>query len=550
MRNLTPMQAAYWVGRQSGDTLGGVAAHLYAEFDASGLNIDFIAKSVLILFQMHPMLRMRITPDGQQVIDPLGKCHRLSIEDMKSCTAADIENNLRKKRYAKSHQKLALESGYPSEFHLSLLPENRQRLHVDLDMIAIDPSCFSLIMDDLAEIYENPETTPQERSEYFVYLDQFTGDEEREKAVREGKLWWQNQLGRIPPAPNLPYKNSDEDRVKSDRYSTLLDMKVQKALKSVAKQHRVTLTTLMLALFSGVMGRAAGAHQFRLNVPSFHRRGLTDALTKCVGDFSDLLILSVDLNSSETLAEFSARIGDEMAEILSHSAYTGVNVMRDLSRHHGNMQLSPVVFTSGFGLPEKVLLSDRVTRVFGEMVWVISQAPQVALDVQVAPVSDGILVNWDVRLDVLPKDWVDELFENYIQVLHQIADAPNAMLQEVGAFFKLPEQTGSAGGKIKAEASKNTTALLQCILHRIVPETDAMLISEIGETLQENLVDFTNKYIPTADLNLEDILTHKTPERLAALIYQRSGGASEPIAQALLSALEPQAEKHHKAQPA
>lgn len=31
MKSLTPMQAASWVGRQSPQALGGVAAHLYAE---------------------------------------------------------------------------------------------------------------------------------------------------------------------------------------------------------------------------------------------------------------------------------------------------------------------------------------------------------------------------------------------------------------------------------------------------------------------------------------------------------------------------------------
>ncbi|VEI64439.1 Phenyloxazoline synthase MbtB [Serratia fonticola] len=35
MKSLTPMQAASWVGRHSAQALGGVAAHLYAEFDGT-----------------------------------------------------------------------------------------------------------------------------------------------------------------------------------------------------------------------------------------------------------------------------------------------------------------------------------------------------------------------------------------------------------------------------------------------------------------------------------------------------------------------------------
>ncbi|MEX0634856.1 hypothetical protein M8494_35815 [Serratia ureilytica] len=54
---------------------------------------------------------------------------------------------------AKSTQLLPLEQGVPCDISLSLLPEGRSRLHVDLDMIAGDAMSFRLLMEDLTAFY-------------------------------------------------------------------------------------------------------------------------------------------------------------------------------------------------------------------------------------------------------------------------------------------------------------------------------------------------------------------------------------------------------------
>lgn len=65
------------------------------------------------------------------------------------------------------------------------------------------------------------------------------------------------------------------------------------------------------------------------------------------------------------------------------------------------------------------------------MNWVISQGPQVTLDVQVAHVDDGILVNWDIRLDTLPKEWITNLFESFIHLLKNLAAHPEQLNTQI-----------------------------------------------------------------------------------------------------------------------
>lgn len=102
MKALTTMQAAYWVGRQSEAPLGGVSAHLYAEFNGCDLDVERLRQAVTALYLHHPMLRLRITADGQQTIDACGPRHCLHIDDFRHAGAPEAANALSAKRRQKA----------------------------------------------------------------------------------------------------------------------------------------------------------------------------------------------------------------------------------------------------------------------------------------------------------------------------------------------------------------------------------------------------------------------------------------------------------------
>ena len=63
---LATMQHAYWIGRSDEQLLGGVAAHLYVEFDGGPIDPTRLKAAVSQLVAAHPMLRTRFLPDGTQ----------------------------------------------------------------------------------------------------------------------------------------------------------------------------------------------------------------------------------------------------------------------------------------------------------------------------------------------------------------------------------------------------------------------------------------------------------------------------------------------------
>ena len=65
---LAPMQHAMWIGREAGQQFGGVAGHLYVEFDGGSTDPDRLRSAATRLALRHPMLRVRFLTDGTQRI--------------------------------------------------------------------------------------------------------------------------------------------------------------------------------------------------------------------------------------------------------------------------------------------------------------------------------------------------------------------------------------------------------------------------------------------------------------------------------------------------
>ncbi len=455
MLNLTPMQVAYWVGREADGILGKVTPHLYLEFDGKAVDAEKLAVAVERLCRRHPMLSLRIDAEGHQSVDPADRPLRLDVEDMAALDLEALARRLEAKREEWSHRRADLRIAAPAAISLSLLPEGRCRLHVDTDMLAVDPASVRIVMEDLARFYETASGADETRTfepvtpSFFDWAERLMSDPDLRGLRESDRLWWRQRLADVPDAPPLPFLSDDPSRaVHTDRLATLLSAAERSSLERTARRFSVTTSTLLLGVFALALSEAAGAEKFRLSVPGFWRAPLVERVDEIVGEFSNVLVLGVDIRPEETLEALLGRLFDEMNGLLAHQSYPGVSVMRDLSRQRGGLQTSPVVFTAGVDLPGGELFSERVERVFGPMVHTVSQGPGVALDAQVAAVDDGLLINWDVRLDALPESWLRALFETYVALLRRLAETPDLACESVERFVaRQSEAVAKAKGK-------------------------------------------------------------------------------------------------------
>jgi yersiniabactin nonribosomal peptide synthetase len=127
-----------------GQTLGGVGCHLYQEFAGHCLTASQLEQAITTLLQRHPMLHIAFRPDGQQVWLPQPYWNGVTLHDLRHNDAESREAYLQALRQRLSHRLLRVEIGETFDFQLTLLPDNRHRLHVNIDLLIMDASSFTL----------------------------------------------------------------------------------------------------------------------------------------------------------------------------------------------------------------------------------------------------------------------------------------------------------------------------------------------------------------------------------------------------------------------
>ncbi len=489
---LAVLQHAYWIGRGEGQWLGEVAAHLYTEFDGVGVDPDRLRTAIERLVTRHDMLHARFTTDGQQRIETTSGWRGLTVHDLRDLGHQQSTARLESIRDTLSHQMLDIERGEVFCTALSLLPDERTRLHLDVDMVAADAVSYRILLADLARFYEQPDATlPAVGYSYREY--RMARLESRNEAARQAAEWWQGRLPDLPGAPELPLaagsnlgQRSGPARV--SRRHFMLAAQARAALTDSSRRRGVTPAMVVATAFAEVLGAWSAQPRFLLNVPLFDREQLHPDVNKLVGDFTSSVLLEVDLTEPVEFVERVRRVQSQMHTDAAHAGYSGVEVLRDLTRHSGEQVFAPVVFTSALSLGEP--FDAGVRRSFGDPVWIISQNPQVLLDAQITELGGGLLVNWDVREQEFADGVVDAMFAAFKRLVHRLA--------EDGTTWKAPVDDVLPAHQWKARERANDTAGPRSdrLLHegffaasRQVPAAPALLWGERGALSYGELAD-------------------------------------------------------------
>lgn len=549
---LAPMQHAYWIGRSDGQELGGVAAHLYVEFDGAGVEPERLERAVEQLLVRHPMLRTRFLPDGtQQTLDRPGRAV-FSVADLRADAPEVAERRLAELRDARTHQKMAVQDGQVIDIALTRLADGRTRLHLDVDMLAADAMSYRILITDLARLYHGEQLPPQDYTfrqylaehgpgatdhltrgaEFEPRVDAVGGDTPAPAApapaapgtaasgtaalapaapapaasapaasataapapaapapaasgtgasapaepatatpgtgasvtaapgtsapvtgapgigvavdvlgadaagggvagtgvARGGaaladerardRAWWQARLPELPGAPELPQAQHISDPSRTVRLHRWLSPQAKAQVFDAAHARGITPAMALASVFAETIGGWSAQRRFLLNLPLFHREPVHPQVDGVVGDFTSSVLLEVDVTEPATVADRARALQQRLHEAGAHSAYSGLEVLRDLGRHRGEPVLAPIVYTSALNLGE--LFADTVTDTFGDPVWIISQGPQVLLDAQITEVRGGLLLNWDIRASAFPAGMVEVMFARYIEAIERL----------------------------------------------------------------------------------------------------------------------------------
>lgn len=485
---LAPMQYAYWIGRSPEQPLGGVSAHLYAEFQITQkygyLNPSRLSQALQLLTDRHSSLRLKATTDGCQIHRLSAKAAPLQINDLSTQATYDAEQQLEAWRQKFSSQILDVEAGEVLAIALSQLPNGDSRLHLDVDMMAADAVSYRILLRELAMLYENPGIAlPKLPISYGDYRRQ---SEKRWPDVEKNAgEWWKNRLSRMPEGPKLPLKTYNYVRKpKTIRRYFHFDAELRNRLYHQSRRHSLTPATVLATVLAETLAGWSQDPHFLINVPLFLRPMDGPDLSGVVGDFSSSVMLEVNLSRVENFVKRARQVQSRLHEDASYAEYNGVQVLRDLGRLKGRQVISPIVFTSALNLGE--LFEPVVRRTFGDPIWIISQGPQVLLDTQVTEVDGGLLLNWDCREDAFIEGVLDSMFKFFQSSVLALANDSQVWLRCLAD--RLPP------GRVQAESSTDERVVYQQpavkptnAIEKAVASVWTEVIGDSGDNINLNL---------------------------------------------------------------
>lgn len=232
------------------------------------------------------------------------------------------------------------------------------------------------------------------------------------------RSYWLRRIDELPPAPELPLRQGHRDATRSERHVVTLQTSEWDALCRRAGIHGLAPARVVLAAYAEVIGRWSRRPAFTLNLTMPIRFPLN---SDCfVGDVRSVTLLAVDQSRPQSFASRATALGLQLVADLDHQLFSGVEVMREISRRRGRgSALMPVVFTSSLGNTDQAGSASKLG-------WGIIQIPQTWINCHATDRNDGLGIDFDVRIGVFPDGLVTDMVQAFHRLLVGLASGEDA----------------------------------------------------------------------------------------------------------------------------
>ena len=399
----SPIQAAYAIGADPCQPLGGQHCLGYVEFGGRSIDIDSLATAVRTLHR-HPCLRATM-PDPSHLKDRQPDPAVLQVNDLRSSPSPEVE--LASIRERLTHFPVDLAAGHTWAVEATLLPDGTTIVHILASLIVTDLAGIGRMAADLAAGLTRP--THQAPRHTFDELRAALA----QRPTPSGTLTPGPGRETVLPAPELPDGTGTTSAI-TDRLLHLVPDETWRDIGGHARRLRVSPTALVLGVFEECLRRWSAVPEFIVTVTGVDTRGTEDHVADRTRTFLHRSLPATDLSSlaSEAGRELRCRLsrGVEASEELRHAL-----------AEEGHSGLSPYVFTYA---PATPLFPAEVVAALGEVQTPRSSTPQVIIDCQIIRITDaGVTISFDVRRGAIDPHVAEQLFNTFIAALLKLAAA-------------------------------------------------------------------------------------------------------------------------------
>ena len=527
---LTDMQMAYYIGRNSGFELGGVTEHYYAEFD-SDVDIDRLEESLNLIIEHHPMLRAVFTEHATQRILAEVPRYRIAVDDLSRASIGDIENAIEAKRAELSHQVFDLEE-WPL-FSLSAIaaPHGRHRLFFSVDMIIGDGASQRIFLRDLELAYRG-ERLPDPDGDYRTYvLASRATSHARGTDPADLRAELDAIVDDFPAGNVLPKVCEAADLVAPTmrRLHTRLSREDTQRLSSAARNAEVSVSAVLLTLYACSLSLWSLDDAVGVNVTTYNRDSDVAPAEGVFGDFTGSVLLGFSelgtRNLKDLVQETQRRLIDHM-----EMGYSGVRLIGEISGRRGlwGQAVAPFVYTSLlFGRGDRAAEEVVSPSVLGDVVYAVSQTPQVLLDHQVLDTGGRLSIAWDFVEQVLDPVMMECVFAHFAATLDTIvADGTWTLAPvPVADVLRLKKQLGVGAS---ATGDRPSAAIASGVLTVGDPEVIRQVCELAGRDLPTRIVDPDSNLFDLGLSSLRFVQLIQEVQRLAAIRIPLAQALNEP----------------------
>jgi amino acid adenylation domain-containing protein len=442
---LTDLQQAYWIGEQGGFRLS-TPAFVYQRLFARHVDIERLEQALLQVTRAHPMLRMRVLPDGMQQVAPAPARVAIEVNDLRTWPDEAVHAFMHTRQQALEGQLPPIGDALKFACHVDLT-RSGATVHFLLRLVALDARSVGLFFEEVVRAYlaplagpadpllpaagggagagagggavpdslkERPSEGDQAPDEPACRFQEFVRAQvghRQSDDYQRSLQYWRDRAASLPGAPALPFV--DVERLPQRSTFVRRQLRVSKThtaeLQAQARRHGLSLTVLVCTAYADVVRLWSRNSQFTLNLLASQRPPSPD-MARVIGNFSHTLLLEVT-SAAPGFRERALALQQQLGRDIAHAQVSGVEVAR-LLRHVGDgLPASPVVFASMLGYERQAGAADRDAGF--EIQCGAMHTSQVLLDHQAFMDRGDMVLNWDsVDAAFLP-GVIEQMFSVY-----------------------------------------------------------------------------------------------------------------------------------------
>jgi amino acid adenylation domain-containing protein len=244
----------------------------------------------------------------------------LAVEDWQLLATDDQEAAWERRMKQDRGRGLELATAPLMRLLLVQVAPTRHRLLWSMHHALVDGWSALIVLDEVLRDYAILSQGAEPVTAVAPRFDRFVGWLEAQDRERDAQYWQQTLAGFVVATP-LPGGRVPEREVGARSHArAILSHEDTRALQTAAASHRVTINTLLMGAWAGLLARHAGEDDVTLGVTVSERPPMIDGIQRAVGLYLSTIPLRVPTQAGATLGPWLRDLQRGLSEARDHAA--------------------------------------------------------------------------------------------------------------------------------------------------------------------------------------------------------------------------------------